>query len=113
MSNSHKFSSESQADDQSRQASWKFRLYVAGQSVRSLTAIRNLNAICEKYLFNKAQIELIDLLENPQLAAADQIVAVPTLIRISPLPLKVLVGDLSKTSNTLDFLGIQSVLDDE
>ena len=74
---------------------WKLRLYIAGQSERSLTALRNLKRICEKYVPNQYQIEVVDLLENPGLAKGDQIIAIPTLIRIQPNPSRKTIGDLS------------------
>ena len=80
---------------------WNLRLYVAGQSPKSLTAFRNLNRICEEYLHGQYSIEVIDLLENPQLAQGDQILAIPTLVRKLPEPLKKIIGDLSNTERTL------------
>ena len=84
---------------------WELRLYVAGQSPKSLTAFANLKKICEEYLPGQYSIEVIDLLENPQLAAGDEIVAIPTLVRKLPQPLRKIVGDLSNTERTL--IGLQ------
>lgn len=80
---------------------WDLRLYVAGQSVKSLTAFANLKKICEEHLFGRYRIEVVDLMEQPQLAAGDQIVAIPTLVRKLPPPLRKIVGDLRNTERTL------------
>lgn len=74
---------------------WMLRLYVAGQTPRSLTAFANLKQLCEQHLANRYQIEVIDLSRQPHLAKADQIVALPTLIRKLPVPIRRLIGDLS------------------
>ena len=84
---------------------WELRLYVAGQTPRSLAAFANLRKLCEEHLAGKYVIEVIDLLEKPQLAAGDQIVAIPTLVRRLPEPIKRIVGDLSNTERTL--VGLQ------
>jgi circadian clock protein KaiB len=86
----------STAEDQ-----WQLRLYVAGQTPKSLTAFANLKRLCEQNLPGRYKIEVIDLLENPHLAATDQIVAVPTLVRRLPAPLKKVLGDLSNTEKAL------------
>ena len=80
---------------------YNLRLYVAGQTPKSLAAFANLKAICEEHLQNKYTIEIIDLLENPQLASGDQIVAIPTLVRKLPEPLRKIIGDLSNTERVL------------
>jgi circadian clock protein KaiB len=80
---------------------WNLRLYVAGQSPKSLRAFANLKKICEEHLAGKYTIEIIDLLKNPQLAAGDQIVAIPTLVRQLPVPIKAIIGDLSNVERTL------------
>ena len=77
------------------------RLYVAGQSARSTAALQNLEAICEQHLAGRYRIELIDLLRHPQLARGDQIVAVPTLVRHLPPPMKKIIGDLSNEERVL------------
>jgi circadian clock protein KaiB len=77
------------------------RLYVAGQTARSLAAMANLQEICDQHLEGRYRIEVIDLLEHPQLARGDQIVAVPTLVRKLPEPIRKLVGDLSNTDRAL------------
>jgi circadian clock protein KaiB len=80
---------------------WNLRLYVAGQSAKCVAAVRNLNAFCEKHLAGRYRIEVIDLLENPKLARDDQILAIPTLVRKIPEPLRKIVGDLSNTERML------------
>ena len=77
------------------------RLYVAGQTKKSLAAFANLKKICEENLCGRYRIEVIDLLENPQLAKGDQILAVPTLVRKLPEPIKKIIGDLSNTERVL------------
>lgn len=84
---------------------WELRLYVAGRSPKSMTAFANLKQICEEHVPGQYRIEVIDLLENPQLAAGDQIVAIPTLVRKLPEPLRKIVGDLSNRERTL--VGLQ------
>lgn len=84
---------------------WVLRLYIAGQTPKSLAAMSNLHRICEEYLAGKFQIEVIDLLEKPQLAEGDQIVAIPTLVRKLPEPMRKVIGDLSDTEKTL--VGLQ------
>src|SRR5215475_13041006 len=86
---------------------WNLRLYVAGQTPRSLSAFKNLKDICEEYLKGKYQIEVIDLMENPTLARGDQILAIPTLVRKLPQPIRKIIGDLSNTERVLVGLDIQ------
>ena len=86
---------------------WNLRLYVAGQTPRSLTAFRNLKEICEEYLKGQYHIEVVDLMENPTLARGDQILAVPTLVRKLPQPIRKIIGDLSNTERVLVGLDIQ------
>jgi len=88
---------------------WKLRLYVAGQTPNSLTAFENLKKICEQHLEGKYQIEVIDLFSNPQLAKGDQIIAIPTLIRHLPTPVKKIIGNLSNTEKVLIGLDLQKV----
>ncbi len=83
------------------------RLYVAGQTPKSLTAFANLKRICEEHLAGRYTIEVIDLLEHPQLAKGDQIFAVPTLVRKLPPPLRKIIGDLSNTEKVLVGLDIR------
>ncbi len=84
---------------------WELRLYIAGRSPKSMAAFANLKKICEEHLPGQYSIEVIDLLINPQLAAGDQIVAIPTLVRKLPQPLRKIVGDLSNTEKTM--VGLQ------
>ncbi|MDF1560139.1 MAG: circadian clock protein KaiB [Bacteroidales bacterium] len=80
---------------------WVLRLYVAGQSPKALTAFANLKKICEEQLEGKYSIEVIDLLINPQLGNEDQILALPTLVRKLPVPVRKIIGDLSDTERVL------------
>lgn len=80
---------------------WNLRLYVAGQTPKSLTAFANLKQLCEQYLAGRYVIEVVDLARQPQLAQADQIVALPTLVRKLPEPIKRLIGDLSNTERVM------------
>ena len=80
---------------------WVLRLYVAGQTPKSINAFKNLKAICEDKLDGKYEIEVIDLLVNPQLAGDDQIFATPTLVRKLPIPVRKIIGDLSDTERVL------------
>lgn len=80
---------------------WVLRLYVAGQTPKALTAFSNLKKICEEQLQGKYSIEVIDLLKNPQLGADDQILALPTLVRKLPVPVRKIIGDLSNTERVL------------
>jgi circadian clock protein KaiB len=84
---------------------WDLRLYTAGQTPKSLAAIKNLKRICEEHLPGRYHIEVIDLMANPRLAKDDQIVAIPTLVRKLPDPLRKIVGDLSDEARTL--VGLQ------
>lgn len=80
---------------------WSLRLYVAGQTPRSAAALRNLEKLCETHLAGRYSIEVIDLLQNPKLAAGDQILAVPTLVRKLPEPIKKIIGNLSDEDKVL------------
>lgn len=90
-----------ESDTISNQEVYILRLYVAGQTRKSLTAFANLKKICEEHLGGKYRIEVVDLLENPKLAKGDQILAVPTLVRRLPPPIKKIIGDLSNTERVL------------
>jgi len=83
------------------------RLYIAGQTPRSVKAFANLKKICEEHLTGKYRFEVIDLTQNPQLAAGDQILAVPTLVRRLPEPVRKIIGDLSNTERVLVGLDIR------
>ena len=80
---------------------WELRLYVAGQTARSLQAFANLKRICEEHLAGRYDIEVIDLVKHPQLAKGDQILALPTLVRKLPQPVRKIIGDLSNTERVL------------
>jgi circadian clock protein KaiB len=84
---------------------WRLRLYVAGQTPRSVAAFANLKKICEDHLAGRYDIEVVDLVKHPQLAAGDQILAIPTLVRKLPQPLRKIVGDLRDTERAL--VGLQ------
>jgi len=88
---------------------YELRLYVAGQTAKSLTAFANLKRICESHLNGEYRIEVIDLIKTPQLAVGDQIFAVPTLVRRLPEPIKKIIGDLSNEERVLVGLDIQPV----
>ena len=85
----------------------ELRLYVVGQTPKSIRAIANLTAICETHLTNRYSIDVIDLLERPQLARGDQIVAIPSLVRRLPLPVRKIIGDLSNSERVLVGLDLQ------
>ncbi len=80
---------------------WQLRLYVAGRTPKSVAAFANLKRICEEHMKGRYQVEVIDLLEHPQLAKGDQILAIPTLVRKLPEPLKRIIGDLSNEERVL------------
>jgi circadian clock protein KaiB len=86
---------------------WDLRLYVAGKTDRSVAAFANLQKICEEHMPGQYRIEVIDLLKNPQLAKGDQILAVPTLVRKLPKPVRKIIGDLSNTERVLVGLDIR------
>lgn len=91
-----------------RPATWELRLYVAGQTSKSVTAFANLKRICEEHLQGRYTIEVIDLLLEPQLARGDQILAVPTLVRKLPEPVRKIIGDLSNTERVLVGLDLRT-----
>jgi len=88
---------------------YRLRLYIAGQTPNSIAAIANLKKICEDKLRGKYRIEVVDLLEKPQLAKGDQIIAIPTLVRRLPPPVKKIIGNLSKTESVIVGLDLQPV----
>ena len=87
---------------------WELRLYVAGQTPKSVAAFANLKKLCDDHLAGRYKIEVVDLLEHPQLAAGDQILAIPTLVRKLPAPLRKIVGDLRNTERTLVGLNLRT-----
>jgi circadian clock protein KaiB len=91
-------------------ASWQLRLYVAGMTPRAVAAFDNLKKLCETHLAGRYEIEVIDLLENPKLAAGDQILAVPTLVRKLPPPMKKIIGDLSNEERLLVGLDLRRAI---
>lgn len=94
--------------ENSNSETWKLRLYIAGQTPRSIRSFANLEKICTHYLEGKSyEIQVIDLLEDPQRAEADQIIVIPTLVKVSPLPLRKIFGDLSNTEKVLQGLQLQ------
>lgn len=86
-------------------ATWNLRLYVAGQTPKSVRALENLKRLCEEHLPGQYSIEIVDLVVNPRLAKEDQILAIPTLVRKLPDPIRKIIGDLSDTDRTL--VGLQ------
>ncbi len=87
---------------------WELRLYVAGKTAKSIAAFDNLTRICEEYMPGKYRIEVVDLLIHPQLARGDQIIAIPTLVRKLPEPVRKIIGDLSNVERTLVGLQLRS-----
>jgi len=102
---SSKSAKNSKVDPAEVEEIWDLRLYTAGQTPKSVAAIKNLKRICEQHLPGRYNIEVIDLMANPRLAKDDQIVAIPTLVRKLPDPLRKIVGDLSDEDRTL--VGLQ------
>src|SRR3982750_3884991 len=92
-----------------KKQNWELRLYVAGKTAKSVTALQNLKRYCEEHLKGQYSIEVVDLLKSPQLAEGDQIFAVPTLVRKVPEPLRKIIGDLSNEEKVLVGLNIRPV----
>ena len=86
---------------------WELRLYIAGQTPKSILALKNINKYCKEHLAGKYSIEVIDLLKNPQLAEGDQIFAIPTLVRKFPEPIRKIIGDLSNEERVLVGLNVR------
>jgi circadian clock protein KaiB len=95
-------------DGKSPNAKWELRLYVAGQTPKSLQAFANLKRICDEHLEGEYHIEVVDLLKNPQVALGDQILALPTLVRKLPEPVRKIIGDLSNTERVLAGLDMRA-----
>jgi circadian clock protein KaiB len=89
---------------------WELRLYIAGQTPKSVLALKNITKYCQEHLAGKYSIEIVDLLKNPQLAEGDQIFAIPTLVRKFPEPLRKIIGDLSNEEKVLVGLNIRPVV---
>lgn len=102
---SQKLPSQAPEGEAPSEERWELRLYIAGQTPKSRAALANLKKLCEEHVPGQYQIEIINLLENPQLAEGDQIVAIPTLVRKLPEPLRKIIGDLSDTERVL--VGLQ------
>lgn len=101
------------AQDDPSDKLWELRLYVAGQTPRSRAALANLQKICEEHLAGRYAIEVIDLLEHPQLSRGDQILAIPTLVRKLPKPMRKIIGDLSDTQRVLIGLDLRCADEEE
>jgi circadian clock protein KaiB len=100
-------SSPGMADDEER---WNLRLYVAGETPKCVQAFEHLKRICEEHLQGRYTIEVIDLLKNPTLASGDQIIAIPTLVRQLPPPVKKIIGDLTNTERVVVGLNLTPIL---
>jgi circadian clock protein KaiB len=97
-----------QTDESGNPDFWELRLYVAGQTPKSLAALANLKRICENHLANKYRLEVVDLVQDPALARGDQIFAIPTLVRKLPVPMRKIIGDLSHTERVLVGLDLRA-----
>lgn len=97
------------AKQKPKEVKWALRLYIAGNTPKSMTALANLKKYCEEHLGDSYTIEIIDLLIHPQLAAGDQILAVPTLVRKVPVPVRKIIGDLSNEEKVLVGLDLRAV----
>jgi circadian clock protein KaiB len=103
----HKVTARAKLEQSRKPETWKLRLYVAGLTPNGARALTNLKKLCETHLAGKYSIEVVDLLEHPQLARGDQIMAVPTLVRKLPPPMKKIIGDLSSSERVLVGLDIR------
>lgn len=92
-----------------KEIQYQLRLYIAGQTPKSVTALKNITKYCEEHLYGKYSIEIIDLLKTPQLAEGDQIFAIPTLVRKVPEPIRKIIGDLSNEEKVLVGLNIRKL----
>lgn len=99
----------SKSGTKQKEYKWQLKLYIAGNTPKSVTAINNLKKYCEAHLKDQYQIEVVDLLVHPQLAEGDQILAVPTLVRKVPVPIRKIIGDLSNEEKVLVGLDIRPV----
>lgn len=95
--------------EKNKEERWELRLYIAGNTPKSMTALANLKLYCEEHLKGKYSIEIIDLLKQPQLAAGDQILAIPTLVRKVPVPIRKIIGDLSNEEKVLVGLNLKPI----
>ena len=96
-----------------KQQKIELRLYIAGQTPKSVSALKNITNYCKQHLDGKYSIEVIDLLKNPQLAEGDQIFAIPTLVRKVPVPIRKIIGDLSNEERVLVGLNIRNLTDEK
>jgi circadian clock protein KaiB len=94
-------------EEENLQETWELRLYVAGQTPKSVTALANLRKYCEQHLKGRYKLEVVDLLVSPQLAEGDQILAIPTLVRKVPEPIRKIIGDLSNEERVLVGLDVR------
>jgi circadian clock protein KaiB len=97
------------AKEKASKERWELRLYVAGNTPKSMSALSNLKRYCELHMKDKYSLEVIDLLVHPQLAAGDQILAIPTLVRKVPVPIRKIIGDLSNEEKVLVGLDIRPI----
>ena len=93
-----------------KKKTWQLRLYIAGQTPKSVLALKNINKLCKEHLDGEYSIEIVDLLKNPQLAEGDQIFAIPTLVRKVPEPIRKIIGDLSNEEKVLVGLNIRPLV---
>jgi len=93
-----------------KKKTWQLRLYIAGQTPKSVLALKNINKFCKEHLDGEYSIEIVDLLKNPQLAEGDQIFAIPTLVRKVPEPIRKIIGDLSNEEKVLVGLNIRPLV---
>lgn len=93
----------------SRRATYRFRLYVAGNAMNSALAVANLAALCKAYLPQRHEIEIVDVLRDPNRALADSIFMTPTLVKLAPVPTQQIVGTLAQTQSVLNALGLEAV----
>lgn len=100
---------ETKARNTKPKEKWELRLYIAGNTAKSMTALANLRKYCEEHLPDQYTLEVIDLLVQPQLAAGDQILAIPTLVRKMPVPIRKIIGDLSNEEKVLVGLNLRPI----
>jgi circadian clock protein KaiB len=109
MRNDHRSFAPRKARPAKRNTEWELRLYIAGETAKAMSAFANLERICEEHLKGRYRIEVIDLLKNPTLARGDQILAIPTLVRKLPTPIKKIIGDLTDAERVLVGLDVRPV----
>ena len=107
MSTTSRASAKKPSAASPKTAEWQLKLYVAGQTAKSIAALENLRRVCETHLAGRYHIEVVDLMVNPRLAAGDQILAVPTLVRKVPQPIRKIIGDLSNEERVLVGLDVR------